>query len=164
MGSIGAASARGNCSLTVVMEKDGAAVAGGSLTLYPVKGMLVDDPCSPAAVEQMVQYVQKFHVEGRTQTVARDGTVLFDELEEGLYLIVQHEATPGYLPINSFAVYVPQGGLTQAARPKISEDDESGTPQTGDTGQTALWLLLMGGSLTGIGVCIVGVKKHRRTR
>lgn len=159
----GAASARGSGILSVVMEQDGAAVPGGSLTLYRVEGLQFDEPYSPQAVEQMVQHVSKHAVEGNTRTVPRDGVVSFDGLEEGLYLIVQHQAAAGYLPVNPFAVYVSHGGTTEPARPKICREELSEAPQTGDTGRGELWLLLMGGSLAGGAACAVGIiRKHRR--
>lgn len=159
----GAAAAQGSGVLSVIVERDGTAVPGGSLTLYRVEGLQFDEPYSPQAVEQMVQHVSKHVVEGRTQTVPRDGVVYFDGLEEGLYLIVQHRPAAGYLPINPFAVYVPHGGMTEPARPKVSKKELSDAPQTGDTGQGELWLLLMGGSLAGGAACAAGIiKKHRR--
>lgn len=163
LAGISAASAQGSGFLTVVPEKDGVAVPGGSLTLYPVEGLQFDGTYSPQAVEQMVEYVREHAVKGDTKPVPQDGVVHFDGLEEGLYLIVQHQPAAGYLPINPFAVYVPQGGMTEPARPKVSREEPPAAPQTGDAGQRELWLLLMGVSLAGGAGCAIGItRKHRR--
>ncbi len=137
-------------SLTVYMTWQGHAMAGGSLTLYEIAEQW-EDVGSPEAVKAAVEYVKAQAVQGVTQPVGQQGVVLFEGLEQEVYLVVQHEPSPGFRPINSFLVCIGEGESKQA-NPKLTPDN---TPETGDPGATTLWLILMAVSLVGAGVAIL---------
>lgn len=137
--NVSAASALGSYSLTVIMEHNGTPVPGGSLTLYPVQN---GEP----------------YTEGETRPVDGSGHCVFESLEEGDYMVMQHESAPDYAPICPFAVKLTQDCV---ARPKLVRNDGL-SPGTGDTGYVAIWLWGMGLSLAGILICIVVGRKNRR--
>lgn len=137
--NVGAASAVGNCSLTVIMEKDGTPVPGGSLTLYPVQN-------------------GKPSTAGETRRVDSAGRCVFESLEEGNYMVMQHESALGYAPICPFEVKLTKDCV---ARPKLVRQDVL-TPGTGDTGYVTIWLWGMGLSLAGILICVAVGRKNRR--
>ena len=137
-------------SLTVHLTWNGQTVSGGSLTLYEI-AQSWEEGNSPQDVERAMEYVKAQAVQGVTQPVGQQGVALFEGLEQGVYLVVQHEPSPGFRPINSFLVCIGEGESKQA-NPKLTPDN---TPETGDPGATTLWLILMAVSLVGAGVAIL---------
>lgn len=137
--NVSATSAIESCSLTVIMEKDGTPVPGGSLTLYPVQN-------------------GKPSTAGETRPVDSAGCCVFESLEEGNYMVMQHESAQGYAPICPFEVKLTEDCI---ARPKLVRQDVL-PPGTGDAGHRAIWLWGMGLSLTGILICVVVGRKNRR--
>ena len=114
-------------SVTVTMQTEGKAVPGGSLTLYRVGEIREDDGNfdfapdgdfagwgeaftdvqSAELAAELAEYAAAHDCAGLTQTVGADGTVTFEALETGLYLVVQEEAAKGYAKANPFLISVP---------------------------------------------------------
>ena len=88
----------GNLSFEYCGDFDGCAIELGDLTDSTLAGQL--------------QEFLPANAEGIVQAVSNDGNVVFDDLELGLYLVVQTKASNGYKPVNSFLVYLPmaEGG------------------------------------------------------
>lgn len=102
------------------------ALSGGELTVYHVAevqrkngnlsyeycgdfygcGIALGDLTDSTLAAQLQEYLPQ-SAEGTTKTIDADGNVTFRDLELGLYLIVQTEASKGYEPINPFLVSLP---------------------------------------------------------
>ena len=115
-------------SITVAMTYRGRPISGGSLTVYRVADVVsengnmvfdytddfadctipVTDLESSRLPEALRRIARDKGLSGVTQSLGRDGKTVFSDLEIGLYLVVQHEAAPGYTRINPFLVSVPQ--------------------------------------------------------
>lgn len=115
-------------SITISMTHQGEPVPGGSLTLYRVADVVSDNgdylfaytadyaECSIPVTQldsaelprALADIAQDKALEGVTLTVDENGGVIFNDLEIGLYLLVQEEAAPGFKKINPFLVSVPQ--------------------------------------------------------
>ena len=83
----------GNLSFEYCGDFDGCAIELGDLTDSTLAGQL--------------QEFLPANAEGIVQAVGNDGNVVFDDLELGLYLVVQTKASNGYKPVNSFLVSLP---------------------------------------------------------
>lgn len=114
-------------AITLEMEFDGKAVTGGSLTAYrvgqiqvraegdrfvPTPAMLAfpgsyEDITSPKLAEEVAAYVEAKRLKSYATVENQDGKAVFSDLELGLYLIVQTEASEGYEPLKPFLVSVP---------------------------------------------------------
>lgn len=132
-------------SITVRLRWQGQAVAGGTLTLYRVGdedyrpteafadcGVELKAPFGADLARELADYAQT--LPGQTKAVGADGTVVFEPLDAGLYLVVQREAAEGYLPTEPFLVGIPMqvGGELVShvdASPKASPAPK--LPQTG---------------------------------
>lgn len=132
-------------SISAVMNYGGAAVGGGTLTLYRVGDVSEDDgnysfvltdafaasglslsAVSDAGLAQsLAEYAQANGIEGTTVQIGEDGTVSASGLPLGLYLVAQQDAAEGYEAISPFLVSVPMyenGGYSYSvnAEPKMS--------------------------------------------
>lgn len=114
-------------SVTVKMEYDGKAAAGGTLTAYRVGERLesdgnvsfektaemaafpgsYEDITSAALVERVAAFVAEHPIPAYATAKNQNGEAVFTGLELGLYLIVQTEASEGYAPLKPFLVPVP---------------------------------------------------------
>ncbi len=115
-------------SITIQMRDGSQPVPGGTLTIYRVGEVHEDDgnysfrptgdfqDCgedfeeidSPSLAQRLADYAEENDIEGlETQEIGRNGTVVFEDLEPGLYLIVQHDAAEGYYPVLPFLVSIP---------------------------------------------------------
>lgn len=152
-------SRRGN--IQVVMHWGDTMVGGGTLMLYRVGAVREDDgnysfvPTgdftdwgeafeniqAPELAEELKAYAMSKHLIGQQKTIAEDGQVIFDDLDLGLYLLVQYQAAPGYSEARPFLVSVPrmENGEYQYdvnASPKVeltpepTEPSEPTTPPT----------------------------------
>ena len=119
----------GNLSFKYCGDFDGCAIELGDLTDSTLAGQL--------------QEFLPANAEGIVQAVSNDGNVVFDDLELGLYLIVQTEASKGYEPINPFLVSLPMAedgkwNYAVDASPKVgaytpTKPDTPPTPPTPPT-------------------------------
>ena len=102
------------------------ALSGGQLTLYRVAevkrkngdlsfeycgdfygcGIALGDLTDSMLADQLLEYMPQ-GARGTTKTVDADGNAAFEDLELGLYLIVQSKASNGYAPIKPFLVSLP---------------------------------------------------------
>lgn len=168
-------------SLRIRMQYEDRAVSGGVVSLYYVGqwthegfsfagpfakcGLDVED-LQPETAAALAAFASERDIPGQSQTVGDSGTVLFTDLEEGLYLAVQSDAAPGYLPMNPFLIQMPQevnGSNIHhiEARPKLTPEDSPKDPQLPQTGQLK-WpvpVLLAGGAVLLILGCFGGRKK-----
>lgn len=114
-------------TIIVEMKYGGEAVKSGTLTAYRIgqiqerNGDYVfvktkemagleasyDDIGSAALAEEAAQYVKEKHVTAAASAENKVGKVVFKDLELGLYLIVQTEASEGYEPVKPFLMAVP---------------------------------------------------------
>lgn len=112
-------------AIGVSMRYDGAAVPGGTLTLYHVGaidenngdysfvptgdfadcGYSLARPDSAALARSLATLAKS--CAGTEKTIGSDGTVKFENLEPGLYLLVQATAADGYSAVEPFLVTVP---------------------------------------------------------
>ena len=102
------------------------ALRGGELTIYRVAevqrkngdlsfeycgdfygcGIALGDLTDSTLADQLLEYMPQ-GARGTTKTVDADGNAAFEDLELGLYLIVQSKASNGYAPIKPFLVSLP---------------------------------------------------------
>ena len=126
-GQTAAAEETGSISLTFSYR--GATVSGGSVTLSCVTGLAKDT--APQTARALAG--QTASLVGETKPIVQ-GHVLFDGLAPGLYLVVQEENTPGFLPVSPFLIALPMeqdGTLLYrvSAAPKMAPSAPS--PETG---------------------------------
>ena len=113
-------------SITVVMERKGKPVAGGTLTIYQVAELEVSDgnpvfryteeydgcgisleDVDSATASALAAYTRRNNVQGVTSAIGAEGRITFEDLLPGLYLLVQEKAAPGYYAVEPFLVSVP---------------------------------------------------------
>ncbi len=121
----------GSVSVTM-QDSDGTAVGGGTLALYKVADILVDEAGNPYysytdafsgcdvsldgltdssladMAEAYSEYVDGNGIRADTSVkVGSDGTASFVNLSTGIYLVIQREAADGYYAVSPFVVTVP---------------------------------------------------------
>ena len=168
-------------SITVRMRDGGQPVQGGTFTLYKAgdvsegtegfyfvlaegfegSGMSLVELQTPELAKKLAAYAAEEEITAITEQAGRDGTVIFNDLFPGLYLLVQSQAAPGYYAAEPFLVTLPlrDGGKycyqvdaspkTEPLRPVGSETEpESETapenPELPYTGQTVFPVHLLG--------------------
>lgn len=157
-----AAAAPDTGSIRLQLTCEGEPVAGGTLTLYRVgePGEGVYDLCDafrdsgadltklthPNTAKTLADYAAAHNIQGQTLTVDEAGTVCFEPLEMGVYLIVQPTSSPGYEPIRPFLVTIPltvgediyydiDASPKVALTPEPSEETKPTDPWLPQTGQ-----------------------------
>lgn len=158
-------------TITVTMRQEDTVVAGGILSLYQVgivreddgnydfalndtfagSGESLDEIQSEELAKNLAQYVQEQKISGVSKEIDANGTVTFEQLNVGLYLVVQDKAGSGYFKTKPFLVSIPymKDGVYQYeidASPKVelfkddipvnsgktpSKPSPSSLPQTG---------------------------------
>ena len=125
----------GNLNFEYCGDFDGCAIELGDLTDSTLAG-------------QLQEYLSD-NAEGTVREVDANGNVNFDDLELGLYLVVQTKASKGYKPVNSFLVSLPMaedgewnyevdaspkvGAYTPEPETPPSPPDKPDEPDTPDT-------------------------------
>ena len=104
----------GDCAFVPTEDFAGAWEAGADLQ-------------DPALSEALAEKAEALNLSGVTVEVSKDGTVLLENLEFGLYLVMQGRAAAGYEAINPFLIGVPNlkdGVYTYRvdASPKVSPE------------------------------------------
>ncbi|MBQ6877039.1 MAG: hypothetical protein IJO22_01385 [Oscillospiraceae bacterium] len=114
-------------SITIKMEYRDKAVPGGTLTIYKVADVAEKDgdyfytytedfkdcsvPLSEIGSSELANALARIAIEkrlaGRTERINHLGEVKFDNLEIGLYLVIQKESALGFNNVNPFLVSVP---------------------------------------------------------
>lgn len=122
----------GELSVTIKSSKTGETVSGGTLELFKVADIKIDNgyafdngttdfagfdlaieedaDLTADLAEALAQYAEKRGLTGTELTVGDDGLAVAPDLSLGLYLVVQREAADGYSVINPFLVSIPQRG------------------------------------------------------
>lgn len=174
------------------MTCDGEAVPGGTLTLYRVgdvvvdngyrfelndrfagSGVPLDDVESADTAEVLAAYAEDDGIEGVTQDIDGAGDVSFADVEAGLYLIVQHEPAEGYEPVNPFLVSMPmRSGDTYLydvdASPKMELEqaptyEKPGTPsEVPQSGSAVAPVAIVVAVLVVCGVALLVIRRRRR--
>lgn len=113
-------------SITVTLKNGNKVVSGGSLTMYKVADVYesdgnygfkwmedfvncslhLDNIQSEKLAKDLADYA-KDNCEGVTQKISANGTVEFNNLSVGLYLMVQTENSKNYNSVNPFLVTIP---------------------------------------------------------
>ena len=187
-------------SITVTMAYEGEPVPGGRLTLFRVADVVSDDGdylfaytpdfagCSiPLAElssaelpEALAEIAAQKNLQGVTQIVDEAGKAVFADLKNGLYLLVQEEAAPGYRRVNPFLVSVPQyeegryiydvetapkneaGPEPEPTEPPPpTEPDGPDLPQTGQLNWPVPVLAVLGMLLVAAGVALCNAEKRK---
>ena len=115
-------------SISITMTHSGEPVPGGSLTLYRVAEVTVENnadysfryteefvACEADLTDldaaetalALAEYAAAGELSGVKQTVSEAGEICFEELQLGLYLLVQEDAAEGFDTVNPFLVSVP---------------------------------------------------------
>lgn len=115
-------------SISVAMSYQGEAVPGGSLTLYRVAEVALENQAdysfryveafagcevslealnASETAQALAEYAAEQQIPGVTQQIDEAGKLRFEGLELGLYLLVQETPAEGYDTVNPFLVSVP---------------------------------------------------------
>lgn len=138
---------------TVTLYKVGEFINGGFLLGEAYGGGVITDMDSLSA-ELAVWLAQK--ADKGTTKQAENGMCKFPDLSEGLYLVVQTEATVGQYSFQPFLASVPWDGNIWdiEAKPKL-QAVPTATPKTGDESTVFFALFGMTLSLGGMAVCLM---------
>jgi len=188
-------------SISVTMSYQGNAVPGGSLTIYRVAEIHeengadysfrytadyagcqydLDDLTTAKLAQDLADYTAAKNVKGKTAKIDGNGRAFFDELELGLYLVIQEEAAPGFNAVSPFMIAVPgrQGDRylyevdgspklslerapTETTKPTTQPTLPPKLPQTGQT-KWPVPILMIGGLIfvvLGLVFCVSGKRK-----
>lgn len=116
-----------NGSISIAMKHQGAVVPGGSLTLYRVasvqvqdtkasflltpeyaaSGVALTDLNNSTLAQTLADYTSANSILGTKRTIDAEGKVDFAGLQLGLYLLVQEDAAAGFEKVKPFLVSVP---------------------------------------------------------
>lgn len=115
-------------SIEISMTYEGNAVPGGTLTLYRVAEVHVEngadysfryadayqdcpvsleDLGSPETAQELAVFTREQGISGTKQNIDAAGKIRFADLPLGLYLLIQENPAPGYHHANPFLVSVP---------------------------------------------------------
>jgi hypothetical protein len=127
-------------------ENENESSKSGITLPQPQQAESLNDAANLAA--QLAAYAQANGVDGKTVTVDENGVAAFDELENGLYLLVQDTAPSGYQTLRPFLVEVPtmqENGLLfdLQAYPKLAVKTTTNEGGDDDDPDTPWWLLLL---------------------
>lgn len=98
---------------TLELHRVGSAIiVNGALTYaltadFAGSGVSLADPNASGLAQQLANYALENSIVGQSGTANAAGTVTFSDLPAGLYLVMQREATEGYLPVSPFLVSLP---------------------------------------------------------
>lgn len=174
-------------AIEVTMELDGHPVGGGAIALYRVgdvqendgnysfvltdsfmgSGVALDDIQSADVAKTLATYASDNGVAARVKRIGASGKVSFDNVQVGLYLLVQTRPATGYSLTNPFLVAVPtlmadgyyyvvdaspKVEIAKLPEPPVTPNQPSEVPQTGD-GTASLGA----GMLTGMVLLVMGM-------
>ena len=180
-------------AITVKMQYDGKAITGGTLTAYRVGRIQeengnycfvktaamaafsgsYDNISTPALAEEVAAFVQEHGVPVYATAENKNGKAAFSDLELGLYLLVQSEASDGYEPLRPFLVAVPmnkdghygyevnaEGKFQLHPQPQPTKPAAPTLPNTGQLNWPIPVLVLLGLILFSAGWLLRFGKKH----
>ncbi len=184
-------------AVEVTMKLGEEPVGGGAMALYRVgdiheddgnysfvltdafadSGVALDDIQSADVARTLADYAASHNVPSQVKRIGASGTVSFNDLPLGLYLLVQTRAATGYSPTNPFLAAVPtyiEGSYyyTVDASPKVELEKEpnspsnnpnqpSKVPQTADNTVSTGMMVTIGSSLLMMGALISGFLAYR---
>ena len=136
----------------------------------------LEDVQSDQTAKALASYAEAQDISGETRTISEDGKVVFQDLELGLYLLVQHEAADGFVEMAPFLIGIPmvEDGTyiyDADASPKTETEkapvqpEEPDQPKTGQNEETAPYAVAAGLSLCAVGAvgCMIYARrKHSR--
>ena len=172
-------------SISVTIRYDGAAVSGGTLTLYRVgniqeadgnysftlterfasSSITLENIHAADTAAKLSDFAQRKGIDGTTGKISTDGKLTFGDLEPGLYLLAQRKAAEGYQKLSPFLVSLPMrsaDGYTYQvdAGPKVSpipaQPENTQQPATGQPGWP-IWIFLF----SAIGLTVLGYYRKR---
>ena len=135
-------------TIRLKMRYNGNTVPGGTVVVYDVSACPGDR--NPKELEK---YVKQKNLPGECKQIDGSGTVEFDNLATGVYLLTQKVPADGYLAMNPFCVSIPisvNGQLIYEidASPKL--EPEHNLPQTGQL----IWPVW---AFIGFGLVFIGI-------
>ena len=183
-------------SISVTVKYDGKAVSGGTLSVCRVGNItenngdysftlvsdFVDsrvslaDPGSDRAAAELASFAEGRKMSMQTGEISEDGTIVFQNLEPGLYLLVQKDAADGYNEINPFLVSVPmlEGGeyiyeidaspKVETEKTNIPPEKPEQSPQTGHSDDVLPHIIAVEISLCMAGAIGCALFLHRRKK
>ena len=162
-----AAASENSGSLQVKLEVEDLAVVNGSVTLYQVgskteEGYRITENFGSGIVrmedadsEKLARWLaDTVEVTGNSMLLDADGTAVFCDLEEGLYMLVQTERIDGFYPINPILLTIPQEGKWDAKIHRQPVPVVTELPQTGQSPVLFFSILGMVLSSTGLLLCL----------
>lgn len=144
----------------VTLYKVGSPISGGYMLKQEFGGGVLskNDIFSSVLAQWLTEQVES---EGWTLPADEQGLAEFSRLEEGLYLLVQNQATDGYYPFLPFLVELPYEGQWHIqANPKI-EVYPTEQPQTGQSMEPYYWMIAMAVSGVGLMACWIAKRKRK---
>lgn len=135
---------------------------GGGLQLLPeFGGGYVTE--QDLQTRELAQWLASLAAEGIEKQISRDGTVMFSGLPEGVYLLTQKDAAPGYYALAPMLIAMPEGDGSWfvQAEPKV-EKKPYDAPETGQPITPVLAAMGMVISAFGIGICYENWHKNRK--
>lgn len=192
-------------SIEITVKYENTALTDGTITLYRICDICKDDsgnyvyvlteelssyPISAeqvtdlSALKELVKHIEKNNIKGMKKEINEQGTVMFENLETGLYLIIQEDHSTGFMPMNPFVISLPMEGNGKyvydvECEPKSSlqRDEEETTspepttkpnveelPLTGLTQWPIPVMIATGFMMIVIGACMVSSSKKRKRR
>ena len=115
-------------SISITMTYNGDSVPGGTLTLYQVAdvqmndadcsfaftekfaecGIELNDITDPEVAESLAAFIAETALQGTTLEINEEGQIVFEDLKLGLYLLIQQNSADGFSNVNPFLVSVPR--------------------------------------------------------
>ena len=158
-------------SMRIALGQEGQVTQGGSVTIFrvgtPISGgyrlseafgggvVAREDVYSVALAAWLAELAE---YGGMELLLDADGFADFRDLSEGLYLLVQEQAAPGYYPMAPFVVELPyQGQWDIQANPKQEPLPEV-NPRTGQSLLPVLGCCLM--AYSGLGIALLVRKRN----
>ena len=157
-------------SIHISMQYDGSPVSGGEFMLYRVGeiqesdgnySFRLVDPFASSEVtlenvhafetaKKLSDYALRNGIDGQRKQIGKNGTVDFEDLETGLYLLTQRKAASGYDKVNPFLVSLPMRSADDYiyqvdASPKVSPlHEKPPNPEQPATGQSGwpIWIFV----------------------
>ena len=159
------------CSLTVDLGDYGPMLEGAVLSLYLVgneddgvislvgefaeSGLALNEENLPYGADLLANYARERELKGREATIGSGGTVTYQGVLPGIWLLLQKEKTPDDVTAIPFLIRVTREDTALTAYPKVTIPNVTVEPDLPQTG-TLRWLVpvLL---IPGFGILAAGV-------
>lgn len=137
-------------TLTADMGNYGPLLEGAELSLYLVGsdtpegivsvgdfadcGISLNEENLPYGAELLGDYVRKKGLEGTVRRVSSEGTVSYDSILPGIYLLMQLERTPDDVTVIPFLIQIREEERAVTAYPKVTVPNVTQAPDLPQTG------------------------------